>query len=203
MGISSSIYDLSKTCDLRMSKILLHLRDRVVTDTGEVVAKYILLEKQLQDGKPLGAMRALYDIEIIQRNRQVVQSPIQIYEETDHEGPSENSFKWSIPKEYQDLDIVDYCATIVCKLDLGPDDFPRYIDRLDQELREMERRDMFPFIQALIYVLDQFRQKDVVWGVGRGSACASLVLYLIGIHKVDPIKYDIPLEEFLRPGKEK
>ena len=42
------------------------------------------------------------------------------------------------------------------------------------------------------------RDNGVIWGVGRGSSVASYVLYLIGIHKVDSMYYDLPINEFLR-----
>jgi DNA polymerase III alpha subunit len=41
------------------------------------------------------------------------------------------------------------------------------------------------------------RKHNIVWGVGRGSSVASYVLYLIGIHKVDSIKYELNFNEFL------
>ena len=42
------------------------------------------------------------------------------------------------------------------------------------------------------------RDNQVIWGVGRGSSVASYVLYLIGIHKIDSMYYDLPINEFLR-----
>jgi DNA polymerase III alpha subunit len=42
------------------------------------------------------------------------------------------------------------------------------------------------------------REKNIVWGVGRGSSVASYVLYLLGVHKIDSIYYDLDVEEFLR-----
>jgi len=43
-----------------------------------------------------------------------------------------------------------------------------------------------------------FEENKVVWGTGRGSSCASYILYLIGIHQVDSVKYDLDLGEFFR-----
>jgi DNA polymerase III alpha subunit len=42
------------------------------------------------------------------------------------------------------------------------------------------------------------RKNSLVWGVGRGSSVASYVLFLIGIHKIDSIKYNLNIEEFLK-----
>jgi len=46
--------------------------------------------------------------------------------------------------------------------------------------------------------MDQIVQKDIVTGVGRGSSVSSLVLYLIGVHHIDPVKYNLSYKEFLR-----
>jgi DNA polymerase III alpha subunit len=41
-------------------------------------------------------------------------------------------------------------------------------------------------------------QNNVVWGVGRGSSVASYVLYLLGVHKIDSLKYNLDIHEFLK-----
>ena len=45
------------------------------------------------------------------------------------------------------------------------------------------------------------RKNRVLWGVGRGSRVASYVLYLIGVHRVDSLYYDLPIDEFLKEDK--
>jgi DNA polymerase III alpha subunit len=42
------------------------------------------------------------------------------------------------------------------------------------------------------------RENKIVWGVGRGSSVASFVLYLIGIHRINSIQYDLDFHEFMR-----
>jgi len=42
------------------------------------------------------------------------------------------------------------------------------------------------------------RDNNIVWGVGRGSSVASFVLFLMGVHKINSLYYDIPIEEFLK-----
>jgi DNA polymerase III alpha subunit len=50
----------------------------------------------------------------------------------------------------------------------------------------------------LKYLVDAMRENKIVWGVGRGSSVASYVLYLIGVHRIDSIKYDLDIKEFLK-----
>jgi DNA polymerase III alpha subunit len=38
----------------------------------------------------------------------------------------------------------------------------------------------------------------VIWGVGRGSSVSSYVLYLLGVHRINSMYYDLDVGEFLR-----
>lgn len=44
-------------------------------------------------------------------------------------------------------------------------------------------------------------RNGIIVGIGRGSAGGSLVLYLMGITKIDPIKYNLIFERFLLPER--
>jgi len=66
------------------------------------------------------------------------------------------------------------------------------------ELTEFETRNLFPVLRILIYIIDTMRKHKLVWGVGRGSSVASYVLYLLGVHKVDSLKYNLDIKEFLK-----
>jgi DNA polymerase III alpha subunit len=57
---------------------------------------------------------------------------------------------------------------------------------------------MINLLRWMKYFVDTCTEYDIVWGVGRGSSVASYVLYLIGVHSIDPIKYNLDWQEFLR-----
>jgi len=42
------------------------------------------------------------------------------------------------------------------------------------------------------------RKNNIVWGVGRGSSVASYVLFLLGVHKIDSMYYELSVDEFLK-----
>jgi DNA polymerase III alpha subunit len=42
------------------------------------------------------------------------------------------------------------------------------------------------------------RHNKIVWGVGRGSSVSSYILFLIGIHKINSLKYGLDIREFLK-----
>jgi len=66
------------------------------------------------------------------------------------------------------------------------------------ELALYKARNLYSILQLMIYIVDMMRKNSLVWGVGRGSSVASYVLFLIGIHKIDSIKYNLIIEEFLK-----
>ena len=70
--------------------------------------------------------------------------------------------------------------------------------RVREELTAFEARGMIPVLQWLKYFVDTMQDNKLVWGVGRGSSVASYVLYLIGVHKIDSLKYNLDWQEFLR-----
>jgi DNA polymerase III alpha subunit len=96
---------------------------------------------------------------------------------------------WLIPLEYKNMDIEDFLVG-QCPAD--------NYERLLTEITLFQQHNMIPLLQTMKYVVDTLRNNNVVWGVGRGSCVASYVLFLLGVHKVDPIKYDIPIEEFFK-----
>lgn len=97
---------------------------------------------------------------------------------------------WFIPQKYKDLDIEELCLSL-CNTQ-------KEIDRVNTELTLYKEYDMLPMLQCMKYIVDTLRENNIVWGVGRGSSVASYCLFLIGIHKIDSIKYDLPLEEFFK-----
>jgi DNA polymerase III alpha subunit len=104
------------------------------------------------------------------------------------------STAWRVPAEYLQLDLTKFIIDALNKVPEDQRDV--YAQRALAELEEIRVRGLENLFRALIYVIDRFKETNQVWGVGRGSSCASLVLYLIDLHKVDPIKFGIPLTEF-------
>ena len=68
--------------------------------------------------------------------------------------------------------------------------------RVEKELDEIKKRDMFQFVKAIMYVLETFSKNNICWGVGRGSSCASYILFILGLHVVDCVKFDVCMQEF-------
>lgn len=181
-----------------MTTELLVFDDYVVTDTGDVIVKYMALVKRLREGKPIDGLCTFPHPDVAKFNqRNPKGSPVRelLPDGTPSMIPARR-YRWDLPEKYRSLNVYEYASRKLVEKGLFDDD--RYIDRTTEELDTMCEREMEDFIRLLIYMVEVFEENDVVRGVGRGSACASLVLFLIGIHMIDPIVYDIPIKEFLR-----
>ena len=98
--------------------------------------------------------------------------------------------EWFMPDEYKSLDVIDYVLQKAVS--------QTEAERVGEELHEFEKRGMFNLLRYMIYLVDFMRENNIVWGVGRGSSVASYVLYLIGVHKINSIQFDLDWREFLR-----
>ena len=67
--------------------------------------------------------------------------------------------------------------------------------RIQKELDFFKRTGNIPFLIKVWHLIASFKEHNIVWGVGRGSACSSLVLYILEVHDVDPLKYFIKFSE--------
>jgi DNA polymerase III alpha subunit len=100
-----------------------------------------------------------------------------------------NPNRWFIPDDYYpNLTEMLYG---MCETDIQR-------DRVSQELELYIRHGMYDILHVMKFIVDTLRENNIVWGVGRGSSVASYVLYLIGVHKIDSIKYNIPIDEFFK-----
>jgi DNA polymerase III alpha subunit len=108
--------------------------------------------------------------------------------------------EWFMPDEYKELDIkVWLLEKLQEELQSDPHSvYTEFLPRVNEELQAFTERGMIPLLRYMIYLVDFMRENDIVWGVGRGSSVASYVLYLIGVHRIDSIQYDLDWREFLR-----
>lgn len=101
-----------------------------------------------------------------------------------------NQSQWLMPREYYDLDIVDYLISR-CRDE-------REVERCANELMVFSDRSLLNLLRYMVYLVDVMRENKIIWGVGRGSSVSSFVLYLIGVHRINPIECDLLFEDFMR-----
>ena len=72
-----------------------------------------------------------------------------------------------------------------------------YIERLKKELHVIKDRGFSKYFLTM-NAIAEVANELMLTGTGRGSAAGSLVAYVLGITQIDPIKYDLLFERFLR-----
>lgn len=78
-----------------------------------------------------------------------------------------------------------------------------YQSRLTMELDIFKELDFVDYVLLNWDILNYCHENNIPTGPGRGSAAGSLVLYLIGVTKVDPIRYGLFFERFVSKSRAK
>lgn len=99
-----------------------------------------------------------------------------------------NQQKWFMPQEYYEIDIKKLLISC-CNSELE-------INRVNEELILFEKYNIIIVLKFLKYFVDTMRKNNILWGVGRGSSVASFCLYLLGVHKINSLKYNLDINEF-------
>ena len=109
---------------------------------------------------------------------------------------------WNIPEKYKKLNVFRYILDKMDQTQLveeySQDEFDVRMERTILELQEFKRLNLIPLLRTLIFIINTFEQNDVVWGPGRGSSVSSFVLYLIGVHDVDSVTFDLDISDFMK-----
>ena len=79
----------------------------------------------------------------------------------------------------------------------GSKEFKSYGDRANSELKTLQELGFIDYVLLVWKVINFCEKEEIPTGPGRGSAAGSLVLYLIGVTKVDPVKYGLFFERFV------
>jgi len=103
---------------------------------------------------------------------------------------AQNQSQWHMPDEYRNMEIAEYILSLC--------DTQAQLQRVGEELLLYQQHGLFDLLRYMKYLVDVMKQNNVIWGVGRGSSVASYVLYLLGVHRIDSMYYDLDPLEFLR-----
>lgn len=74
----------------------------------------------------------------------------------------------------------------------------KMLGRVFEELDLYSEKGLLDVLRTAIHIVTMLENENEIWGPGRGSACCSYLLFLIGLHDVDSIKFDLNISEFLR-----
>lgn len=176
-----------------MHSNLIALKDRLLLFNGiSIVEPEDVPDLFLKGLKPSQIQVAENSFEIEEFNKRS-DEPLKIFD-VDCNIDLTESKRWLLPDEYLNLDLDEYFHNFLIQL---PENIQERAEvRINNELAEVKTRHFEDGLRTIIFVVDTFKKNKQVWGVGRGSSCASYLLYLIGLHKVDCLKYDVSYHEF-------
>ena len=113
--------------------------------------------------------------------------------------PTDLSILDSIPEALKHMSNADLLRKICTDRmnALGFAGKPEYEERLERELGVILGKGFSVYFIMIYDIMKFCRDEGIVYGVGRGSACGSLVSYLLRITGVDPLEYNLLFERFL------
>lgn len=97
---------------------------------------------------------------------------------------------WNYDAVYDKINLEEYFLNM-CSTDVQR-------ERVLYELNLFNEFNMNKLLRCMIWLVDFMEEKEIFWGLGRGSSVASYCLYLLGLHLIDSIKYDLNVHEFLK-----
>jgi DNA polymerase III alpha subunit len=180
------------------------LKDRVlwydgsVTFSADQLADFVLNGGQITNGIHVDALNE----EVKNFNKFNPSLILNVKRDLDHLDTT-----WNIPESYKNININKHIQEkLIAEIEkleskgepLSDAQVNMRIDRVKTELDLYKEHDMYIILKTIIYIVDTFKMNNVVWGTGRGSSCASYILYLIGLHNVDSVKYEVELKEFFK-----
>ena len=116
------------------------------------------------------------------------------YDLTSKDYHTEFQKHWLMPETYDNLDII---SILRAKCQTNEE-----LNRVNEELELFKKFDLLNLLKYLKYLRDIADDNHIVWGVGRGSSCASYCLFLLKIHKVNSLKFKLDISEFLRDSND-
>lgn len=165
---------------------------------GQAILSSDNLRDLLLQGKNVGHLNVIFDeeIDLFQKYQSALLPETITFLDAPEESLTFDEFhqrcanEWIFPIVYQQIDVhswlLDKCKT------------QQEINRVNEEYTLYEERDLVMLLRLFIFLVDYMRKNKFIWGVGRGSSVSSYILYLIGVHRVDSLKYGFDIRDYLK-----
>ena len=178
-----------------MNKLPIVIEDHLLWPDGSISVIPEEVVKYVYRMNANGDLSKLFVTELtpeIKKYNEVSDVPIKVKSECD-----EIDLRWILPDHYKYLDLDEYLLKLADKIEKDKW-YEQRVERLCQEIWMFRALNLDEVLRTLIYVIDVMTEKNVIWGVGRGSSCSSYLLFLLGLHEVDPVRYGIEITDFIR-----
>lgn len=176
-----------------MQEKIINLGNRIIDNEGNVVYFPNALIELLYNGEiPSEILFPKDDPDVMAFNKNSYENFDDIYYTLPQSVKSVEERKkfWFYPDYYNDIDLYEYFLNL-CQSEEEK-------NRVIEELQIYQEKGFDNFLRCCIFLSDKIKENDWVVGVGRGSSCASYLLYLLKIHLVDSLKYKLNVREFLK-----
>lgn len=119
---------------------------------------------------------------------------------------TELDISWNIPEKYRVLDIEKHIFSLLNKEleknnwkngKIITEDGEKRIIRVKEELLLFQKHNLNDLLKAIIFLINSFKDNNIIWGIGRGSSVSSYILYLVEVHDIDSVLYDLDINEFI------
>jgi DNA polymerase-3 subunit alpha len=97
--------------------------------------------------------------------------------------------------------LVELCEMALQELGVEKDDLHLYEGRLTEEMETIHRLKFSTYFLIIWDICNWADNQGIARGPGRGSSAGSLIAYLLGITKVDPVEHDLLFFRFISPDR--
>lgn len=103
-------------------------------------------------------------------------------------------------RKMTDAELFEYvCVLYRQKIQDKSDSYIRQsTQRLLYEWKLFIQKGLISLLRALLSTINTMTHNNVCWGPGRGSSTSSYLLFVIGLHDVDCVEYDVDVHDFIR-----
>lgn len=114
-----------------------------------------------------------------------------------------DTYEEPLPINYEEND--EDIARLFALLENSPrfNNTEEEIKRIGDEYDFFSKSNNIGFLLKVHTLIQRFKEDNIVWGVGRGSGSSSYVLYLLEVHDINPLIFDIPFHELSKEFKSK
>lgn len=172
---------------------IINLGDRVIDDSGNVVYFIDSLIELLYNGEiPSEILYPKENQDVVLFNKLSYENFDDIYYSmpVNVKSTEERKNDWFYPNKYDEIDLYNYFLNLCSRNDER--------ERVVMEIQLYQTKGFEKFLRFCIFLADKIKENNWAVGCGRGSSCCSYLLYLIKLHLVDSIKYNLDIKEFLK-----
>lgn len=104
--------------------------------------------------------------------------------------------EWNIPEIYKTMDLDSYFDERLN--DWKGQQRDLRAARVEREIAAFREEDMEIVLRLMIHIVDTLESNNTVWGIGRGSSVSCFLLFLIGVHDIDSVQYQLNFSDFMK-----